>query len=132
MPYLLFDDTADEIVYWTFRWPSAYSGETVTMKVQYSMVSATTGNVRWLANVWAITPGDSVDADTESFDTVSGGNDAVPGTAGYVEEYSITLSNLDGVVAGDLVTVRLWRQGSDAGDTATGDAELRSVTLEFS
>lgn len=130
-PYLGFDATADEIVYWTFRLPDDYASG-ATLKVQYSMASATTGNVVWVGEVWAVTPGDAADIDTESYATANSTTDAVPATAGYLDEINITLTNFDSAVAGDWITIRFSRDANNASDTATGDAELRTVSFVYS
>jgi hypothetical protein len=87
------------------------------------MASATTGGVAFTVEVEAITPSDAVDTDTaDSFDSVNTGTDAtVPGTAGYIDEVSITLTNKDSIAAGDYVRFRLTRAVANAADTATGD-----------
>jgi K+-transporting ATPase A subunit len=53
----------------------------------------------------------------------------VPGTAGYMEQISITLSNLDSAAAGDLVRISLARNVAHATDTATGDAYVLSIEI---
>ena len=124
---LLADDTTDESVWWQFRMPS-FSG-TLTIEVQYSMASATSGNVVLTAAVMAVTPGDSADINTESYDTANSATDAVPGTAGYLGTATITLTNNDSVAAGDLVKILLSRDANNGSDTASGDCEIVSVTL---
>ncbi len=61
--------------------------------------------------VEAVTSGDAVDLDAgTSWDTVNAGNDAtVPGTAGYMEQLSITISNLDSAAAADYIRWSLAR-----------------------
>jgi len=127
---LLFDDSTDELCYWTFRLPQSYASAPV-LKVQHKATTATTGDVGFDASIMAVTPGDAADVDTPSFDTdnVSAGN-TTPGTAGYLDETSITLTNADSMAAGDLVTIRLNRNTAVASDL-TGDVEVVAVALEF-
>ena len=129
-PVLAFDATTSETVYWTAVIPQGWTG-TVTAVISYAMASATTGGVAFDVAVEALTSGDATDTDaTTSFDTVNGGNDsAVPGTAGYMEQLSITLSNLDSAAAGDLVRFSLARDVADAADTATGDCYVFAVEI---
>ena len=127
---LLFDASTDEIIHKRFRLPTDYSSG-ATLKLQFSMASATSGNVVWAAEVWAITPADAADSDTTSYDTANSVTEAVPGTAGYLDEASITLTNADSMAAGDLVTIRIRRDADNASDTAAGDAELRAISLEY-
>ena len=129
--FVTFDDTTAETMFWTFRMPANYSSTPVA-KLQYCMASATTGTVEFEVSVMAVSDGDSADVDTDSFDTVNTGSATVPGTAGYLDEISIALSNADSVAAGDLVVVQVARDADDGtNDTATGDLELRAVSLEY-
>lgn len=100
---------------------------THTAKIQFAMVSATTGNVAWRVEVQAVTAADALDLDAStSYDTANNSGDtAVGGTAGYMTETSLTLSNMDGVAAGDYLVFKLTRI-TPAGSSATGDAELLS------
>ncbi len=127
---LLFDTASTESGLWQFRMPSTYSSAPIA-KLQYSMVSATSGKVDWEVDVQAVADGEAVI--TASFDTtneVSGGT-TVPGTAGLLDSISIALSNDDSVAAGELVYIRVNRDHDDADDTATGDAELVGLTIEW-
>ena len=129
---LLFDASSTESSLWQFRLPENYSS-TPVLKIQYAMASATSGKVDFEADVMAVSDGDSADIDSASFDTVNevSGGTTVPATAGHIDEVSISLSNADSMVAGDLVAVRLHRDHDDADDTATGDAEVLAVSLEY-
>ena len=129
---LLFDDSTTESAVWQFRMPSNYSAG-LTAKLGYSMTSATADKVDLEVEVMAVTDGDAADIGSASFATlneVSGGT-TVPGTAGYLDEVSIALSNADSVAAGDLVYIRVNRDHDDADDTATGDLELVYLVIEW-
>ena len=129
-PVLAFDATTSETCYWTTVIPQGWTG-TVTAVISYSMASATSGGVAFDVAVEAITSGDATDTDaTTSFASVNTGTDAgVPGTAGYMEQISVTLSNLDSATAGDLVRFSLARATSNATDTATGDAYVFALEI---
>lgn len=129
-PVLAFDASTSETAYWTFVAPQGITGAW-TAVISYAMASATTGGVAFDVAVEAITSGDALDTDaTTSFDTVNGGNDsAVPGTAGYMEQISITLTNADSIAAADLVRVSVARDVADAADTATGDCYVFAIEL---
>lgn len=124
-PVLAFDAATSETAYWTFVAPQGVTGAW-TAVISYAMASATTGGVAFDVALEAITSGDALDTDAAtSFDTVNGGSDAaVPGTAGYMEQISITLTNADSIAAADLVRVSVARDVADAADTATGDCYL--------
>ena len=80
--------------------------------------------------VMAVTDGE--DVDTDSFDTANASAETtVPGTAGLMDEISITLTNADSLAAGDYVAVRLSRDADNAGDDASGDLELWAFSLEY-
>lgn len=128
-PVLGFDAATDETAYWTFAAPQGFTG-TVTAVITYAMASATSGNIYWQAALEAITDGDATDTDAAtSFDTANSGNGAVPGTAGYIDQITITMTNADSVAAGDYVRLSVNRDADNASDTATGDALLLSVEL---
>ena len=130
-PQLLFDDTTPEICYWTFRWPADYLSGPI-LKVQYKMDTATSGTVEFEASVMAVSDGDSANVDTDSYDTANSGSATVPGSTGYLDEISITLTNADSVAAGDFVSIRLARDADDGtNDTATGDCEVIAASLEY-
>lgn len=130
-PRILFDDTTDEIVHWTFRMPANYSSAPV-IKVQYSMASATTGNVVVACEVMAVSDGDAAAVDSDSYDTINTSSaTAVPGTAGYLDEISLSLTNADSVAAGDWVALKFRRDADNASDTASGDLEMVAASLEY-
>ena len=126
-PYLGFDATTAESCNWTLVAPQGLTG-TLTAIVTYRMTSATTGGVAFSAAVEAITDGDTVDTDSaSSFDTSNVNTATVPGTAGHIDQISITLTNADSIAAGDLVRLKLTRETANGSDTATGDAEVLAV-----
>jgi hypothetical protein len=133
-PYFLqaaFDASTIEILNWSFRMPADYASALV-MKVPYKMASATSGGVAISVYVDAVTPGDAQDVDADGFSTINTATDAtVPGTAGYLDEISVTVTNADSVAAGDTCVVRLQREVADAADTATGDMEVRDCALQY-
>ena len=130
-PVLAYDASTQETAYWTLVAPQGLTG-TMTAVISYMMASATSGNVEFEVAVEAITDADATDLDaTTSFDTVnSSGSTAVPGTAGYIDQVSITLTNQDSVAAGDLIRISVSRDADDGtNDTATGDLYLLAVEL---
>ena len=129
---LLFAADKTECALWQFRMPKNYSSG-LTAKLQYTMASAASGNVNPEIDIMAVSDGDAQDVDVASFDIeneISGGT-TVPGTAGYLDEISIALVNNNNIAAGDLVIIRLARDHDDAGDTASGDMEVRAFSLEY-
>jgi hypothetical protein len=133
MPALLFDASTDEFAQFLFR-ARNYGSGSLTVKVLYSMASATSGTVYWAAQICVLTPGDSQDVLTDAFATATGVSDTVPGTAGYAQEATITVSNLDSLSADDRVVLQVYRDadGTLGTDSATGDAELLGVSISYS
>jgi hypothetical protein len=130
-PILWFDGATDEECCWTFVAPQGLTG-TLTLILLLVAASATSGTVRFQADVEAITPGDSVDTDaTTSFDTTNSGGASVAGTAGYLFSLSITVTNADSIAAGDLVRLRVRRDadGTTGTDDVTTDVGLLAAEL---
>lgn len=124
-----FDATTAETCYWTATAWQGLTG-TLTAVITYRAASATTGGVAFDVAVEAITDGDATDTDAaSSFDTVNTGTATVPGTAGHIDQISITLTNQDSIAAGDLVRFSLSRQVGHASDTATGDIQVLAVEI---
>ena len=129
-PVLAFDAATDETAYWTDIAPQGLTG-TITLLIYYVMASATSGNVIFQAQLEAITDGDATDLDaTTSFDSVNNSaTTAVPGTAGYIDVISITMTNADSLAAGDYYRLSINRDANNASDTASGDAYALAVEL---
>ena len=125
----LFDADTDEHIYWTFIMPANYASAPV-LKVYYKATSATTGTAAFGAAIMAITDADATDADADSHDTANVGTATVPGTAGYIDVISITMTNADSVAAGDWVQLVLFRDIS--GDSVAADIEVPIVELQYS
>jgi hypothetical protein len=131
-PALAFDASTDESCYWTFIAPTQMSGA-LTAKIHYIMASATTGTVNFEVALEAITPGDSTDLDAgTSFDSINSVSGTVPGTAGYEQVLSVSLTNADSIAVGDLCRVSLNRDANDGGsdDSATGDAYCMGIEIQ--
>jgi hypothetical protein len=130
-PVLAYDAATEEEAYWSFEAPQGLTG-TLTLVITYAMATATANLVDWQARVEAISDGDALDTDAttgwDSFNTQAGVT--VPGTAGHIDQVSITLTNADGIAAGDYVRIGIARDADDAtNDTAAGDAYLLMAEL---
>jgi predicted RecA/RadA family phage recombinase len=127
-----FDAATSETAYWKSGVPQGWTG-TVTAVITYRAASATSGSVVFRVAIEAITSGDAVDTDSSSsFDTSNSVTDTVPGTAGYLKQVSVTLTNNDSAAAGDFIRIRLDRDASNGSDTATGDIEVLLVEIRDS
>jgi hypothetical protein len=128
-PVLAYDAATKETAYFSFVAPQGVTG-TLTLVVTYMMASATSNLVDFEAQVEAVSDGDATDLDAgDSFDTANTQSGVtVPGTAGYIDQVSITLTNSDSLAAGDYVRIALARDAADGtNDTATGDAYVLQV-----
>lgn len=125
--YLAFDGSTAESCYWTFVAPAQMTGA-LTLIVTYRAASATSGTALFEAAIEAISDGDTVDTDaTSSFATDNTPSAVtVPGTAGYIDQLSITITNDDGIAAGDYC--RLWL-ARDMADSASGDLHVLAVEM---
>lgn len=132
-PALAFDATTSETAYWSFVAPQGLTTP-VTAVISYMMASATSGGVAFDVAVEAVASGDAIDLDaTTSFATVNTGTDsAVPATAGYMEQISITLTNNDSIAAAEYVRLSVARAVANATDTATGDCYVLAVEFRDS
>lgn len=127
---LAFDASTEEWCTWQFRMPADYASAPVAV-VQWKATSATSGGVVWDVRVSATTTGDSQDVDAQDFASANTATGTAPGTAGYLLDTSVTLTNADSVAAGDFVVVRLARAAADGSDTATGDAECVGMAITY-
>ena len=127
-PVLLADDTTDETAYWTFVAPQGLSGA-LSVNIHYICANATTGTAAFQAALEAISDGDAVDLDAgTSFDTPNAGTGTVPGTNGYIDVISITLTNDDSIAPGDYVRLALNRDVS--ADSVANDLAVLLVELQ--
>ena len=126
---LLFDPTTDECATWQFVLPDYWAAHS-ELKIFYSMTSATANEVDFEAAVMCVTPGDAADIGTAGFANVATASDTVPGTAGFPDSVSITITD-DACAAGDVMFVVISKDANDATlDDATGDTEIVGVVYE--
>lgn len=124
-----FDSSTDEHLWWTFTLPQNYSTG-ATLRLQW-MANATTGNVVWGARIGAVTP---ADADTPVEHAEAAATTATTGVDGTEARRLVqtTISPAtDSAAAGDLVFVLVYRDADNGSDTCSVDAELISVSLDY-
>ena len=126
-----FIGTADEARQWTCRWPRGF-GVTATLVGSYYMTGSNTDDEAVLeAQVAAISDGDA-SSTAKVYDTLNQLIHTVPDAIGTMDEFSIVLTNDDGVSANDWVSIVLMRNGNDGSDTANiGDLALTSLAVNF-
>jgi hypothetical protein len=125
---LAYDAATQETAYWTLIAPQGLTG-TMTAIISYIMASAVANLVDFEVAIEAITDADATDLDaTTSFDTVNSASATVPGTAGYIDQITITLTNNDSLAVADYFRISVSRDADDGtNDTATGDLYLLAV-----
>lgn len=96
----------NETCYFQFTMPQDY-GLSPSLRIPYSSSGGTSGNVSFSVSVWAQTPGDALNADTESYDTANVGSKAVPGTLNFPDSIVIALTTIDTMAPGDLVALKI-------------------------
>jgi hypothetical protein len=131
-PVLAFDGASNETAVFESVVPQGYAAGTVDAKIFYIMSTATSGDIDWDVEVEAVTDGDAFDLDaSDGFATTNAGTTtAVPGTAGHLDVVTVTLTNDDGLAAGDYIRFRLTRDVVTGGGTpATGDARLTKLEI---
>jgi len=124
----LFDADTDEHIYYQFLMPDNYASAPV-VDVYYKCTSATEGTAAFGARLAAVTDGDEADVDANKLADANVGTATVPGTAGYMDVISITMTNADSVAANDFVVLCVFRDIS--GDSVAADIEVPLVVLRY-
>jgi hypothetical protein len=127
-----FDPTTDESLWFPFAVPANYaSGGDVDL---FWMTGTTTGICRWGTAVGCVSPGD-VDTPVEhawaAASTAAGTVNATE--ARRLTLTTITLANLDGMAAGDVAWLLVYRDAdaTSGTDSLTVDAELIAVRFTY-
>ena len=127
-PVLLFDASVDETAYWTVIAPQGLTNA-LSAKIHYACANATSGTAAWQVSVEAVSDGDATDLDAgTSFDTANQGTGTVPGTNGYIDVISVTLTNADSIAAGDYVRFAINRDVS--ADSVSNDLAQLVVEIQ--
>lgn len=119
-----------ESCYWAFPMPGDYASGG-TLKI-WGTINSTTGNVAYMqAQVSAVTPADTDTVEQHALSTAA----TVSITANTTEadrllQGDITL-NMDSAAAGDLITIRLFRDPADGSDTHTTDFDFRGASFTY-
>jgi hypothetical protein len=122
-----FDAATDENAVFVGIMPEAASlGSGLIVRLHWMATTATSGNVRWGVQFER----SNTDLDADSFDTAVEATAAANGTSGILTTTAITVTTIDGITAGDVFRLKVFRNADDAtNDTMTGDAELVAVEI---
>lgn len=131
-PVLDFDAATDEEAVFSGVLPANYGGGGLTVRIGYSMTSATSGDVVLDAQIERI--GDQqLDVDADSFAAVQSATVTVPGTSGNVDVATITFTSgaqMDSLAAGEQFRIKVRRDANNGSDTATGDLEFHFAEVK--
>jgi len=89
---------------------------------------ATTGNAKFSLST-ICTDVAATATDDPAFNTASTVTTAAPGTANRIQTSSISAVTITGCVAGNLLHVKLFRDGNDAADTIAASLDVLGVEL---
>lgn len=126
-PCLDFDPATDESAIWSFVVPSHYAAGGFTLILHWAFTTDTMNQ----AYIEASVERGTTDKDADSFATVSHGAAGANGTSGIETKQTLVIANMDSIVAGDHVRLKISRDanGTNGVDSATGDAELFAVEV---
>lgn len=131
LPVYDFDDTDAEYLDFYCRLEGYASGG-LTITVDWSATTATTGDVLWGAAIRRIAD-DAEDMDAaHTFDYNNATADTAASASGERSRVTVTFTDgadMDSLATGEPFVLRLRRLPTDAADTMAGDAELWAWTL---
>ena len=128
-----FDATTDEILYWTFVVPDDMaSGNWFADVSWYSNDVGPNETCFWELAISATTEADvDTPAEQAAGTSQTASEDVNETEANRLMQTTITISNLDSVAAGDVVTIVFNRDANNASDDLSSDARLISVRLRI-
>lgn len=106
--------------------PADWSG-TVDARIIW-FTTATTGNAKWSLST-ICTSVSAAATDDPAFNTASTATTAAPGTTNQIQTSSITTVTVTGCSAGQLLHVKLFRDGNDGADTIAATARFYGLEL---
>lgn len=128
-----FDDSSAEYAYFALRLPnpfyspaSLWGGLTL-----YWYAAATTGSVKWNADAVCVGSSDPEDPSYSNTTTTA----TTAADTGHTLDLNVTTlawnnpAMLTGCEGGDLMHIRVWRDGANGADTMTGDALLGRLVV---
>ena len=127
-PVIAFDATTDESAVFCGTLPNAYAAGGITLTLEWTGASATSGNVVWQTAFERCDTGTDMDAD--SFATANSTTAAAPGTSGAPAYTTVAHTNgaqIDSVLKNETFRLKVTRNASSGSDTMTGDSHLSRV-----
>lgn len=125
-----FDATADEHAQFSVSFPKSWDEGTITFQVFWTSTATDTDGVTWALQGVSVSDGDTIDVAYGTAVTVDDANQSTAEDL-YVTSVSGAVTVAGTPAAGDLCYFRIFRDVSDANDTATEDARLIGVKLFY-
>lgn len=125
-----FDATADEHAQFQIAMPKSWNEGTITFRVWWTSTATDTDGVSWGLQGVACADGDTADVEYGTAVVVDDANQSTPEDV-YVTDISGALTIAGTPAAGDICFFRIFRDVSDANDTATEDARLICVQILY-
>ena len=125
-----FDAATDEILYWTFVVPGDMASGNWTADVQW-LTNDIGANETCYWDMAISANAETADMTTQAVGTTNSASEDVGAAVNTKIVTTITLSNLDSVAAGDLVTLRFSRDANNVNDDLTSDARLVAINLKI-
>ena len=122
-PSLLCDDTVNQFFTWSGTLYT-YNAGGLKFRINYDMVSTTTVNATFWAQIACISPSDAIAIDSKNYAAAVSTTGLTPGTAAYPSALTISLTD-DSCAAGDMLMLRFGRNGI----TGQGNVAIRPSYL---
>lgn len=125
-PVLDFNASADESAIFGAVLSPEYNGGGLTIEIYWMATSATSGDVKWNAEIESHTD-DADDLDSDSFASAQTTTTTTASASGEVKKTTITFTDgaqMDSLAAGESFRLRITRDADHGDDTMSGDAEL--------
>lgn len=127
-----FSDSADKYMYFLFMVRNYGSGNLTLNLTWYNRSGTTTGNVVLSGDIGCMASGAAASIEAKTLATATTATDAVNGTAKGPKTTAVTISNLDSIANGSLVSLRVGRVGTSGSDTMANDAIIVGCELQYS
>jgi hypothetical protein len=125
-----FDASSDEHAQFSVSFPKSWNEGTVTFQVFWTSTAIDTDGVTWALQGVAVSDGDTIDVAYGTAVTVDDANQSTAEDL-YVSAVSGAVTIAGTPAAGDLCYFRVFRDVSDANDTAAEDARLIGVKIFY-
>jgi hypothetical protein len=129
-----FDAAAAESLDFADVLDRAYSGGGLTLVIGWMSASATSGAVKWNAQIERH-QASTDDLDADSLATAQTATSTTAGTSGQLVYTTITFTsgaNMDSLAVGEDYRLRITRDATNGADTMSGDCQLKSLELRES